>query len=790
MAKAKTWARTLIETGLVATIDPTAGSIIGLQRVITALSGDEEKQFERDINALDKKLAEISPSESALSTARDLIATRAEDCRLFVEAGEDAGKAANRAVSIRSARLGAGLSEKDKADAKRVLRAYFRIIQDDPKLAEQILRAIRDQQERLIEELGDLKRHIRWISASSSDRALRTNLLRVGTEEAAPSDYLNARYQIVPFFAREEERRTLSAWGDAPVQLSARLVHGAGGQGKTRLAMQVAADARRAGWRAGFLRNDADKASLDALFESADKVLAILDYTEGKSPLIERFIEAASARREADDAIKVRFLILARNAGLWWINLQQAEGDMGRILNQAETIQLEPVAPNRTDRAAMFDRAVQGFSALPEIEPHAALEDRPNLDERANATALEILIAAYAWVRGDSVPYQPKDLLSYAVRRERQYWRRRLPNADELGVESVDLIEFVVVLISVLQGAVDDEGAVLLSTEAIASAKAAGATLPAGSDETRFAKLLTDIYQHPSRDEYGAVDALRPDPIAETLIAEYLLRGDTERERLLTALADERWSDTMLRSTAIVLTRTVDRTDQLPLLDVFAGFVETNPTVRAPLVVDACFEATPRTATALAAGDLLSSDALMLIGDSLPEFDLRLIELSVEVTHSILRRLQEEPKESENLARTKSLALHQLAIYLSYLGRREEALTAIEEAVSNYRDLAAARPDAFLPDLAMSLSVLGDRLDELGRWVEAVARHREAVETLAPLFQSLPVAFAAAISIYAMDYMAACEHAGEQPDETLLGPIEEKLKLLSDAAAESESASD
>ena len=43
---------------------------------------------------------------------------------------------------------------------------------------------------------------------------------------------------------------------------------------------------------------------------------------------------------------------------------------------------------------------------------------------------------------------------------------------------------------------------------------------------------------------------------------------------------------------------------------------------------------------------------------------------------------------------------------LSNLGRREEALAASQEAVEIYRRLAAARPDAFLPDLASSVSAL------------------------------------------------------------------------------------
>ena len=43
---------------------------------------------------------------------------------------------------------------------------------------------------------------------------------------------------------------------------------------------------------------------------------------------------------------------------------------------------------------------------------------------------------------------------------------------------------------------------------------------------------------------------------------------------------------------------------------------------------------------------------------------------------------------------------------LSALGRREEALEQAQEAVKLYRELAAARPDAFRPDLAGSLNNL------------------------------------------------------------------------------------
>jgi hypothetical protein len=52
---------------------------------------------------------------------------------------------------------------------------------------------------------------------------------------------------------------------------------------------------------------------------------------------------------------------------------------------------------------------------------------------------------------------------------------------------------------------------------------------------------------------------------------------------------------------------------------------------------------------------------------------------------------------------------------LSALGRRAEALAPAQEAVALRRALARANPDAFNPDLAMSLNNLANRLSELGR---------------------------------------------------------------------------
>ena len=79
---------------------------------------------------------------------------------------------------------------------------------------------------------------------------------------------------------------------------------------------------------------------------------------------------------------------------------------------------------------------------------------------------------------------------------------------------------------------------------------------------------------------------------------------------------------------------------------------------------------------------------------------------------------------------------------LSELGRREDALEATQEAVEVYRGLAAARPDAFLPDLAMSLNNLGNRLSELGRREDALEATQEALDLLWPFYERYPARYA------------------------------------------------
>jgi tetratricopeptide (TPR) repeat protein len=88
-----------------------------------------------------------------------------------------------------------------------------------------------------------------------------------------------------------------------------------------------------------------------------------------------------------------------------------------------------------------------------------------------------------------------------------------------------------------------------------------------------------------------------------------------------------------------------------------------------------------------------------------------------------------------------AMSLNNLGNSLSDIGCREEALEVARESVEIYRKFAGARPDVFLPDLAGSLNNLGKCLSDLGHRDEALEVTREAVEQYRKLAAARPDVF-------------------------------------------------
>ena len=125
-----------------------------------------------------------------------------------------------------------------------------------------------------------------------------------------------------------------------------------------------------------------------------------------------------------------------------------------------------------------------------------------------------------------------------------------------------------------------------------------------------------------------------------------------------------------------------------------------------------------------------------------------------------------------------AMALNNLANGLSALGRREEALAAAQEAVGLYRDLAAIRPDAFRPNLAISLMSKAGVLDGVGKFDDALIDNAEALEFERIQFEQYPAASAPRLSWMIDEYIARCEKCCREADWELLGPLIEALRRL------------
>ena len=128
-----------------------------------------------------------------------------------------------------------------------------------------------------------------------------------------------------------------------------------------------------------------------------------------------------------------------------------------------------------------------------------------------------------------------------------------------------------------------------------------------------------------------------------------------------------------------------------------------------------------------------------------------------------------------------AMSLNNLSADLSALGRREEALAASEEAVKIYRELAASQPDAFLPNVAMSLNNLGNRLSNIGRRVEALAASERSVAIYKELAASRSDVFLPDLANSFNNLGTMFSHQGRM--EEALAASEESVAIYKELAA-------
>lgn len=167
----------------------------------------------------------------------------------------------------------------------------------------------------------------------------------------------------------------------------------------------------------------------------------------------------------------------------------------------------------------------------------------------------------------------------------------------------------------------------------------------------------------------------------------------------------------------------------------------------------------------------------------LPYPTVALREVAATILEKEWQALSEEPKPwSEETKAEAARIANNLAVRFADLGRREDALAAAAEARDLYRALAAARPDAFTPDLAHALARYSEVLARNGDYDAACEAMSEAIAALRGPFLALPAAFAYLMRPMCHLYLQFGEKLGREPDGELLGPIAAALQRLGQEA--------
>ena len=590
--------------------------------------------------------------------------------------------------------------------------------------------------------------------------------------------------------------------------------------GKTRLMIEVAKALREQGWSAGFLarpgsgdqpgdtaemrsarRERQAKAIAHLIRGAADNGLfLVMDYAEGREPEI-KAIAAAIRSRPADDTRPIRLVLLTRGAGDWWTRLVE-DDQIVRALFGGERLDVTALGgiASGKDRLDLFWAAAKVFgpklaemgyailaadrstpaltTRLQTLETNAGYQPGEGYD-RPLAIAMEALLYLAAMAPGANEP-GVHSLLANILGFERDHWSKLVGPLDPVSERNPRReMERAIAQITGVQG--------VESKRAAEDLFMVDARYPKRRGDRDSVDLLVDRVAK----VYGRGDAigqLEPD-----LIGEYHVGLVADRELLDGCVA---W----IATEAAELKRGAHFRDLITVLQRASrpehgiGGVE-----RACALLDHLIRqhaealAGPMVAMMLdtpgallrrleAHVDTLSEPALAALNFALPiqnvswmEFSLRVAERYVRLARNRTSSVDALDSPSTQLA----AALNTLGNRLSNLGRREEALAASQEAVDNYRRLAADRPDAFLPDLASSLNNAGAMLSNLGRREEGLAASQEAVDIRRRLAADRPDAFLPDLAASLSNLGGDLSNRGRR--EEALAASEEAVKIRREA---------
>ena len=329
-----------------------------------------------------------------------------------------------------------------------------------------------------------------------------------------PGALLRAEYGVVPFHGRDDELGHLRGWcgGEAPVKV--RLYTGAGGMGKTRLALELCRRLRDEGWQAGFLAPDPSRSPAETWRDVRAREkpwLLVVDYAETRRELL---VPLLREMYRVDDGT-VRMLLLARAALDWWEQLKREGDGVGELLSGPATrwFTLMPLATTVEDREGSYRRAAEAFAGrlgkeVPEAPPDG-------LDAEYYERVLLLHMRALADIEGVAVKDED-GILDFVLRRERRFWER-LARERKLSADLAEGIGRALAMIT-LGGGVGSEDHAVTAISA----------LRLFADQDRSVLVQVARLLHESYPGERWIEPILPDLLGEHLIQRQMEQGSEE----------------------------------------------------------------------------------------------------------------------------------------------------------------------------------------------------------------------------------------------------------------------
>ncbi len=581
---------------------------------------------------------------------------------------------------------------------------------------------------------------------------------------------LHAKQRAIELVARDLDLGALWRWLESDATISARLLVGSAGTGKTRLAFELLlrVNGDLPHWQSslissGDLRRMVEKTH-SADFNWPRPTLLVVDYAQTLATPLSELLRALTHRRQAG-LPPLRVLLLERQPGNWFEDLLRAEDSHGpcavrQLFEPPAPVALTPL-PKGELRRQVLQQTLDRAAALNKTRPHQLPPENDPEFARSLQRAifdqpLNLMLAALAAGELGLLPALRRERVELAeALADKELGRVERFARDASNQSQQRALRHLVACATMERGFTKDELLRAVNEELAALQL----NWPDGAGD--LAEVLKRIWPH----DKLAVAPVEPDFVGEALVLRTLAKAPGS--------GADRWRDWCLIVERCC--RRDPRATPATLLHAFQNFGQKEHYAE-PLL--AATDALIQTGLAETEPELLAG-----VEAALPHDSVKLRLRAVEVTRHLYQRLKAAPQQGRVKLRPEIARFaNNLSNRLSGVGRRADALASAQEAVDLYRALAQENPDAFRPNLATSLNTLAARLSEVGRRADALAPAQESVEIRRALAQKNPDAFRPDLAMSLNNLANRLSEMGRRADA--LAPAQEAVDLYRALAQE------